>query len=165
MHLLVTSSFYFKNVYLLLHRPCYEWLCVKIFTLNFSFLTWKKCIILISFVQNIPCRTKGCKSTVLPKEATTPRSRPLAKANQRAKVTRCCQDTVMHPQLIGAKVAWLSFHKSNNLDWIVSLRPFADEWSIFFVLLTFKLTAGNVYKSIRSNNIICNVSGEGTRSR
>lgn len=44
-------------------------------------------------VQNIPCRTKGCKSTVLPPEAPTVTSRPLAKPNQRAKVLHCCYDT------------------------------------------------------------------------
>lgn len=42
-------------------------------------------------VQNIPCRTKGCRSTVLPPEAATMTSRYLAKANQRTKVQhRCC---------------------------------------------------------------------------
>lgn len=42
-------------------------------------------------VQNIQCRNKGCRSTVLPPEAPTVTSRYLAKANQRTKVLhRCC---------------------------------------------------------------------------
>lgn len=53
-------------------------------------------------VQNIPCRTKGCKSTVLPPEAPTVTSRPLAKANQRAKVLHCCYDT----DLTNVPTAW-----------------------------------------------------------
>lgn len=41
-------------------------------------------------VQSIPCRTKGCRSTVLPPEAPTMTSRYLAKANQRTKVQHRC---------------------------------------------------------------------------
>lgn len=63
-------------------------------------------------VQNIPFKTRGCKSTVLPLEATTTvTSRPLAKANQKAKVTACCNDKWLHPQLVVPKIAWLSLHK------------------------------------------------------
>lgn len=57
-------------------------------------------------VQNIPCRTKGCKSTVLPPEAPTVTSRPLAKANQRAKVLHGCYELGVIIILRGA------FHKN-----------------------------------------------------
>lgn len=65
-------------------------------------------------VQNIPCRTRGFKSTLLPLEATTPRSQPLAKANQRTKVMLCCQDIVTHPQLVAVNLARL-FHKPKQI--------------------------------------------------
>lgn len=40
-------------------------------------------------VQNIPCRTKGCRGTVLPPEAPTVTSHPVAPTNQIKKVLHC----------------------------------------------------------------------------
>lgn len=106
-------------------------------------------------VQNIPCRTKGCKSTVLPPEAPTVKSRLLAKANQRAKVLHCCCDTNVtdvptarcgdHSWRSVPSVGWLGFLKSKQRFfcckfWLGSSNyPSEDiclwrQTSLFFVL-------------------------------
>lgn len=102
-------------------------------------------------VQNIPCRTKGCKSTALAPEAATVTSRPLAKPNQRAKVLHCCYDT----DLTDVPTAWCEHNSWRGIpsNYLVVILHIKKGIKLLFVLKIYSNFLFSVLQKIAWTNM------------